>query len=180
MRTVVGAFALVGLLALTGCIDSHPIPTLPPTPSATPIFASDEDALAAAEDAYRAYQEASTLIVNEGGVDPERIAPYVTEAHLEGELEGFGFYSDRGYRSEGAASFDSMSIQQLQQDANLTLVVVYLCVDVTNVRVFDQSDVDVTPASRPDRVPLEVSFEATRPGHLLVSESSQWSGTDFC
>ncbi|MEO8528327.1 MAG: hypothetical protein ABI435_04555 [Pseudolysinimonas sp.] len=180
MRTVVGAFALVGLLTLTGCIDSRPIPTLPPTPSATPIFASEEDALAAAEDAYAAYFDVSTTISHEGGVNPERIAPYVTEGQLQNEIEGFGFFFDRGYHTEGVTSFDSMKIQQVQQSPDPTLVVVYVCLDVSTSSVVDAEGVDVTPAGRAPRVPLEVSFETSVDGRLLISESTQWSGTDFC
>ncbi len=82
MRSVVGALVLVGMLALTGCVDGDRLPTLPPTPTSTPIFASEEEALAAAEEAYAAYLEMSNLISSEGGVEPERIAPFVTADQL--------------------------------------------------------------------------------------------------
>jgi hypothetical protein len=39
-------------LVLAGCTQPDPMPTPPPTPSASPVFASDEEALAAAEEAY--------------------------------------------------------------------------------------------------------------------------------
>ena len=90
---LVGAVTIAGMLLLAGCGGGDPIPTLPPTPSATPIFASEEEALAAAEDAYAAYRGMSDQISAEGGANPERIAPFVTESRLADELRGFATFA---------------------------------------------------------------------------------------
>ena len=47
--------ALAVVLLLTGCSLASPEVAPTPTPSATPVFASEEEALAAAEEAYAAY-----------------------------------------------------------------------------------------------------------------------------
>ncbi|HWU47090.1 MAG TPA: hypothetical protein VN133_10080, partial [Humibacter sp.] len=54
---VLGALLLGGVLA--GCTPSAPKPTHSPTASRTPMFASDEEALKAATDAYAAYLKMS-------------------------------------------------------------------------------------------------------------------------
>ncbi len=81
-RRLGAALAAVGALALvlTGCVGS-PAPTQSPTPTeAAPIFASDEEALAAAVEAYEALsQQRRTKITDDGGAEPERIDPFVTD-----------------------------------------------------------------------------------------------------
>lgn len=180
MRKTVGALVLFGMLTLAGCVDGNPIPTLPPTPSATPIFASEEEALAAAEEAYAAYLEMSALISSEGGVNPERIAPFVTESHLPAEIEAFAFYSSNSFRSVGSISFDSMTLQQADLSGPMVEISVYVCADVAGSQIVDGAGNDVTPTDRPDRIPLEVAFEANSDQELLLSESDQWTGSDFC
>ena len=71
----IGAHLGVGLLALVlaGCAPDVPAIQVPPTPTVTPLFASDEEALAAAEEAYAAYLAMSDEITSDGGERPERI-----------------------------------------------------------------------------------------------------------
>ncbi|HEU0205628.1 MAG TPA: hypothetical protein VFQ74_02915, partial [Pseudolysinimonas sp.] len=46
------------LVALAGCVPTNAHPSESPSATATPVFASDAEALAAAENAYAAYQAA--------------------------------------------------------------------------------------------------------------------------
>src|SRR5690606_22722214 len=106
------------VLVVSGCVPDAGIPTLPPTPTVTPVFASEEEALAAAEDAYAAYLEMSYLIASEGGLEPERIAPLVTNEQFERELESLSIYSERGLHVDGQTRFDSMMLQQMSQSGD--------------------------------------------------------------
>lgn len=151
---------LAGVLLLAGCMGGEPIPTLPPTPSTTPVFASEEEALAAAEAAYAAYLEMSNLISSEGGVEPERIAPFVTEERLQVELRGFETLRGLGYRILGPASFEVLGTQRVEQSIDEIEVVFYVCWDGSLSRVVDASGVDVTPSDRVDRTTLEVVLRA--------------------
>src|SRR3954462_13593979 len=58
MRTAPLLATAALLLALAGCVPTDSHPTSWPHPSATPVFASDAEALAAAEKAYAAYEAA--------------------------------------------------------------------------------------------------------------------------
>jgi predicted small lipoprotein YifL len=180
MRRVVGAAAVVlGMLALSGCGTGDPIPTLPPTPSTTPVFASEEEALAAAEDAYAAYLEMSALIASDGGESPERIAPYVTANRLEEELSGFESYRELGIRAEGAPTFDVIELQRYDELSPAGAeVVIYVCWDAANVRVLNSEGTDVTPSDREVHDVLEVVLIAENSGSPLVIDSdTSWQSS---
>ena len=180
MRSAVGAAVLLGMLALSGCVEGDPLPTLPPTPSATPIFASEEEALAAAEEAYAAYSEVSDLIANDGGVDPERIAPFVTDEQLQNELDTAAYYRDHGIHSVGSVTVIKTVLQQANESVGTVEVAVYVCLDVESVRVLDNSGNDVTPSDRDPITALEVVLQGDAADSLLVASSDLWSDSSFC
>jgi hypothetical protein len=176
----VGALALLGMLTLSGCGGGTPIPTLPPTPTATPVFASEEEALAAAEEAYAAYSEMSDLISSQGGADPERLAPYVTAEQLAREIDTANYFSANGLRADGRPVLTRFDLQQYSEVASQVEIVVYVCLDVSAVLVRDADGADVTPANRQSVVPLEVAFVASSSDTLLIANSDVWSGSSFC
>ncbi|MBW4033634.1 MAG: hypothetical protein HIU88_13400, partial [Acidobacteria bacterium] len=59
MRTGRLTLAVAMLLALVGCVPTGQHAASSPTASLTPVFASDAEALAAAEKAYAAYLKVS-------------------------------------------------------------------------------------------------------------------------
>jgi hypothetical protein len=161
MRTLVCAVTVAGMLLLSGCGGGDPIPTLPPTPTATPIFASEEEALAAAEEAYAAYLEMSNLIGKDGGVDPHRIEDLVTSDRLETELRGFETLNESGLRLVGSSTFEVVQLQRVDQVGEDAEVVFYACWDGSGSRVFNEAGEDVTPLERVDRLVLEVTMVTT-------------------
>ena len=174
MRMLVGAMTVAGMLLFSGCGGGAPIPTLPPTPSATPIFASEEEALAAAEEAYAAYLAMSNLIGSEGGVDPERIAPLVTADRLEIELRGFETLRQSDLRLVGRTSFETIEVQRLELTPEDVEIVFYVCWDASGSRVMNDSGVDVTPPDRVDRLVLEVVMVTSggKPPLILASDDA--------
>lgn len=180
MRSVVGVVLGAGLLVLTGCVQDAVIPTLPPTPTSPPIFASEEEALAAAEDAYAAYLEMSALIAIDGGANPERIAPFVTEEQLADELEGSQYFVENGIHASAGGTIVSTTLQQYSESGRSAEVVVYVCLDVSAVRILDSSGADVTPADRAPHVALEVVLDGDSSEKLLIVDSQQWPNSDSC
>lgn len=182
MRTLVGAVTVVGMLLLAGCGGGTPIPTLPPTPSATPIFASEEEALAAAEEAYAAYLEMSNLISSEGGVDPERIAPFATGDLYQSALEGFRTLRDNQWRTVGNSILQATELQFADTigQSSEQLVAAYVCVDVSGVDVLDATDTSVVSPDRPGQQAFEVFFNLG-PDSLLVPDSREpWEPGAVC
>jgi hypothetical protein len=175
MRTLVGAVTVAGVLLLAGCGGGDPIPTLPPTPTATPLFASEEEALAAAEEAYAAYLEMSNVIGSDGGRDPQRIEELVTADRLETELRGFETLRQSGLRLVGSSTFEVMQVQRVDQVGEDTEVVFYACWDGSGSRVVNEAGDDVTPVDRTDRLVLEVTM-TTRGGRppLILASDDAW------
>ncbi|MEY2698360.1 MAG: hypothetical protein RL720_316 [Actinomycetota bacterium] len=163
-------------LALTGC--SSPAQNTQPAEINTvekPLFASDEEALAAAQTAYAHYLEVSDQIARDGGDNPERLKPMLSAEQYRLEITSFETYVSKEIHSSGQMNFDTLHIAQSGEND----VSVYLCLDSSQSRLIDKSGKDVTPSGRIDRWPLLVSFKSLD-GSLIISGSETWSGTNFC
>jgi hypothetical protein len=186
MRTIprIILVASAAVLALTGCVQRDAIVTPAPVSSAKPIFANEQDALAAAEKAYAAYNDVSNKILQAGGLNPERIDAVVSAQLAADEIKGFQKYVERGYRSIGKTTFDHVVLQQYSPGSihGSGIVSIYVCVDTSGVDVLDANGTSVVDTSRPSRMGFEVGFEAgPSPSHLLrVSSNDVWDSGDIC
>lgn len=179
-RPAAVALVLAAALSASGCTPDASGKPPASTPSATALFASDEEALAAAEEAYRAYLAKSDQITAESGTAPGRIDSLVSpdlkpDIHLS-----FSKFEQGNLHTEGNSTFDSVTIQSVTDNTDGTAVVdVYLCLDFTGVRVFTGSGEDVTPRDRTNRLPMSIRFLASESG-LRLEGSETWSGENFC
>jgi len=176
------ALAIAAILLLPGCTGDAPIVLPSPESSTAPVFATDEEALAAAEVAYGEYLEASNAITGKKAADPQDIAPHIHPEYLPEILDSIQDLREKRLHSSGPLTVDSVTLQQYEDDLQGPVTVaVYLCVDASNARLLNESKEDVTPANRADRVPLEVTFESEeRTSNLLMKSSDMWTGDDFC
>ena len=179
LRRRMPAAAIAALLALplAACTPAQPTPTPTTTSAHTPLFASDEEALKAATDAYAAYQRISDEIARDGGRNPERIKPYVTNDQLQRELKGFKAFSENDRHTAGASTFDSPTLARFDRSGGE--IEIYLCQDIGATRVLDRNNVDVTPTERPTRLPMDLIF-CGGPSSLLLAKSEVWPGKNFC
>lgn len=171
------------LATLSACA-AEPGPT-PTTSKATdaPVFASDEEALAAAEKAYAAYLAASNEIIHAGGQASTDLSPFVTASFLEDEKSSLDWFVANGYHGEGDSTFDSLRLQQWSASSDqIAHASAYLCLDVSKTKVVDSGGNDVTASNRDPRLPFQVEFEGKSAGsdELIIAASSTWEGTDFC
>jgi len=181
MRLAPLALAAALLLALAGCVPSTAHPTASPRVSATPVFASDAEALAAAEKAYAAYLKVSDEVAQGGWQDMKPVAPYARGAALNNDLKTAKTLASKSLRQVGSSSFDSPKLESVDDRGNGTAVVtMYLCVDVSRVDVVGPDGASIVPSSRRARVPLEVDVDNLKSTNFKVSRSDAWSGTDFC
>ena len=184
---VLGPLLLLGTLALTGCTP-EPAPQAPQAsettaPTDAPVFASDEEALAAATEAFAAYDAMTGLIGASGGNEPERIVPFVTVEYYPSLFAGFQKFQESGYFSKGISRFDTISlVDRSEFESEVAQVEVYLCSDVTEIQLLNEAGQDVTPEHRPNRVPLQVELvsSGSDPSTLLISKETVWPGQDFC
>ena len=179
-RTAIAlALLIVPVLALSGCTPTPPPAVTAPKPSSTPLFATEDEALKAATEAYAAYLKVSDQIASDGGLHPERIEPYVTPSQMKNETRGFALYSQQGRRAQGATSFSGARIQQFDSQS----VDIYACVDFSGTQLLDSSGVDITPTDRSDRQGFELEFKVHRGSgrnDLLLNGSELWSGDGVC
>jgi len=180
MRT--GSFLVTAalLLALAGCVpvDSHPSSS--PTGSATPVFASDAEALAAAEKAYVAYVRITDQILIDGGAHPERLKAVTSAALYAEELKGFQIAAKNGWHSTGGTTYDHFSMQEYNRQDRRSLIVAYVCSDVSHVDVLDSAGASVVSPDRPERTAFEVTFALDGGDKLVLARDEVWTGGGVC
>lgn len=171
--------------ALAGCAtEQTPAPTHTAAATDAPVFASDEEALAAATKAYAGFLEMSDRILMDGGSDPGRIKEYASGELATLEMESYSQAKAQGFRSTGGSVYSNMTIQTSNAGSagGIGVLSVYLCSDVSAVDVFDSGGKSIVSSSRPDRTPFEVSFDiaSTSPIKLLVASAEVWNGPGVC
>lgn len=177
------AALLAATLMLTGCVPSEVVVSAPPEPSITPIFASDEDALAAATEAYAKYLEVSDLIASEGGFNPERISPLVSADRLKSELQVYSDLAASGSHQKGVSSFDGARLQQVTDDGNGSAsITLYVCLDQTTAEFINSDEISITPPKDDLRSAFEVRMSASRSAkpNILLEGMERWSGSGIC
>jgi len=176
------ALAVAAALLLAGCTGDDPIVLPKPDPTTAPVFATDEEALAAAEVAYGEYLRVIDQILADGGKDGDRLLEVATPEVVEFEQTGFDNVRESGYRNVGEMSFDSMELQQYDASTKTgkSIVVVYVCEDVGDVDVVDADGKSIVAPDRKARIPFEITFDLNSESKLIVSASEGWTGEDFC
>lgn len=182
MRLAPVALAAAVLFALAGCVPSDAPDRPSPSPTAAPVFASDAEALAAAEKAYAAYLRVSDEIAQDGGRGADRFDSVVTKQWMSKEKAAALQLAQSGRHQVGSTLHSPLKLQQVDADASGVNVVAYSCLDLTGTRILNASGMDVTPSTRQLQLSVQVSFRssATAPSLLLVDSNEPWSGSSFC
>ena len=170
MRLPPLALTLAVLLTLTACVpapnQSRQEGTVAPTDA--PLFASDAEALAAAEEVYREYSVVADQVAE--GRDVQDLAKFVTNEWLEQETLTYLSLREEQKRLVGQSTIRSINLQSFADNR----VVIYVCHETSNIRVIDASGADVTPADRPPTATLQVTLTVDE-SRLLISDSELWS-----
>lgn len=180
----VGTVAVALGLLLTGCVGT-PAPTPTPTPreesTAAPIFASDEEALAAAEAAYERFIDTTTMITNNGGATSEELESVATGSALDEESDAAKRFREEGLRTIGTVTFRVHKLQSVAQDADArTLITLYVCDDLREVDLLDAAGESMVVEGRVVDVPYIVVVTATDANNSRVSEKELWTRDNFC
>lgn len=166
--------------ALTGCSPEAAVPSAPPSAEAEPLFASDEEALAAAEAAYAEYLAVTDLVYGEGD-DVEKLREVATGEVLEEDFQRAEDFAAQGLRTQGGTRLLDFEIQQhVRGDASTTEVVGYGCVDTMTLTVVDDNGTDIGDPSREPTATYELTFTSDENGTLLLSRSTFWTAGPEC
>ena len=180
---------LVSIGLLSGCMAAPAPPnTAAPVAEATgtetpPVFASNDDALAAAKAVYTRYLALSDSVESTRSNSWKEYLAMTTGVERTGLVEGRKLMEEKGWSFTGVAAFDSMTVQSSQALADSTWEIrTYLCLDLSASDTVDQAGVSVLESERPVRSPMVVVFITldTNSQQLLISESPIWSGSNFC
>lgn len=141
-----------------------------PTPQSSPtlLFSTEQEAFAAAEATYRAYNQATNAYLS----DHEAADPFgftVGTAHEE-LLETTQYLQREKLSIEGRSSIASFSKLSVALDQEPVSVSAMACTDVSATRIVNEVGVDVTPADRFDIAPLKVTL-VLLPEGFRVSDS---------
>ena len=148
-----------------------------------PVFASNEEALAAAEAAYANYLAAGDAAGPTGSDSWDEYAALTTGTEQNDVVEARSLMDQNGWSFTGTTSFDSMTVQTAQRLADSRWEIrTYLCLDLSSTGTVNDAGESVVKTDRPVRVPMLVVFvtpDKNSP-QLLISESPIWSGSNFC
>ncbi|GAA3943384.1 hypothetical protein [Microbacterium soli] len=143
-----------GLLALGMLAACTPEPQPAPAPTQTPLFATDEEAFAAAEETYSRYIAA----LNDTDLsDPETFEPvyaWLTGTAQGAEKESLSAYHAEKLRRSGNTDFDTFTPLSRTEDE----VTANLCLDVSEVDLVDEDGGSVLQTDRATRRALKVTF----------------------
>ena len=179
MRKVTAVLVLVAVLSgsmVAGCAGPGPRPPLVPSPSATPLFASDEEALAAAEAAYGEYLE--VLDESLRTFDVSKLSHVASQDALQGAIDAVLEFQEKGTRLVGHSLIDTSS---LAAPSSMNEVSIYSCLDLSGTDVVNEAGDSTLPSSRTDRYPMEVRLVREPSSlRLLVYLEDVWTGGNFC
>ena len=168
---------------LAGCVtDPADVPSSTPT-SPPPLFESQDDALAAATEAYAGYMETTETVMEEGGVNIDRIDDYVSPEMSQIERDGIAEMVGAGRKFVGRSTFGPLLVQSYEPFTadGLGKIIVYVCVDISTGDLLDKEGVSVIDTSRELASTFEVSFDVNDERRTLqVAKAHQLSGVSVC
>lgn len=168
MATTIAAITVTAVAALAGCT-----PAPMPTPTPTAAFASEEEAFAAAEEVYRAYNDAGNARrAGTPDADPQQ---YLTGIALEGDIDTQNLLLSRGLRATGSALIESIRGESSALTGSIGTLTTVVCIDVSGVSLLDADGNDVTPPERGDRVVQRVTLMGDKDS-LLISDAANAQG----
>lgn len=152
-------------LVIAAALLSACTPAPEPTPTASPAFASEEEAFAAAEETYRAYIAAFNAVdlSNPKTFDP--VFELAAGDYEKQERRDLSVMHAEGYQRGG-----EIRILRFEgSSADETSIRARTCNDISTTTFTDAEGVSLIPPTRPDVVALELIFSLDHGLPLLTS-----------
>ncbi|KAB1891458.1 hypothetical protein F6W69_13005 [Microbacterium oxydans] len=160
-----GAFTMVlGVMVLAGCT-----PSPAPTPTPTAVFASEEEAFAAAEETFTEYVLALNEIDTSDPTTFERLFELSSGSVERADRENFSAMHAEGQVVRGDTRV--LSFSGAHSDEPLTEVTASVCLDVSAVEIVRPDGSSAVRPDRPDVYGLSVTFLTADSGALLVDSA---------
>ena len=164
------------LASLSGCAPSGTPESPEPTATFVAPYATDEEALAAAEEAYAEYTRVMLASYRKGVTDPTPLSDVASGEHLAELLEEFEERVADGRYILGEESFDQMVLQRYSRDgARQEVIAVYLCDDLSELAIYRDGQ-KIGPEEPLSTMTMQVVFDLSSDSEaLLVSSRDIWS-----
>ncbi|MBR23037.1 MAG: hypothetical protein CMF57_11460 [Leifsonia sp.] len=167
------------VLALVGCTPTTVIPPAGPPSEEAPLFASDEEALAAATEAYEEFLAALDAKL-QNPPSPEVVLNGFAESQaLDEAVQSVEQFEAEGLRITAPREVTSVQLQMVVRVDGATEVVFYACEDVAGVDLLNAEGESLVTSDRPDLSAWE-SSAVFRPGGALVNSRTLWTGGGVC
>lgn len=175
MRTLTLAAVLAATVLLSGCVpQSEPPPEPSPDASVEPVFASDEEALAAAEAAYVEYWRVFDEAFKSGS--PAHLADVADGDALATATESVADFVESGHTQVG---FTKVEDVELVNHDRQSWIQIYACVNVSQIDILGSDGNSVVRPGRLDRFPFIADLVMSESG-LRVTSDELWDGRNFC
>jgi len=183
MRKFWGAAAVLAVLATTGCVTAESPPAPEPTETtdvSQAPFASEEEALAAAEEAYRAFLAVADKALQTASPPSDNIKNPTGNA-LDDLLQSVRAIERSSRRQTGNVAV--VRVSPADTEGALTSptlpIQIYSCADYGEVDVLDAQGNSVVDPARPDLIAFLVTL--LHDGQqLVVSDLEPWTGDGVC
>ncbi|MFD5226847.1 hypothetical protein ACFWHT_14620 [Microbacterium sp. NPDC058342] len=162
---VVGALT-AGLLALGVLTACTPPPE--PQPTKTALFSSDEEAFAAAEKTYRAYNDAGNARRN--GNEESNPQDYLTGTALDADIRGRQDLKAAGLKTTGSATVTKFLPVGGSIESHGERLAVVVCLDASKITTVNAAGEDVTPIDRPSAVAQRVEMSWIDTRYVITAE----------
>ncbi|TQO19157.1 hypothetical protein FB472_0696 [Rhodoglobus vestalii] len=166
------------LALLSGCVPTDASPQPEPTPTFVAPYASDEEALAAAEEAYAEYLRVINVTLRTAVVDEALFKSVAVGAELADAVSVYSRIAKEGKYSTADITFDQTSLQRYSTDGSpKELVTIYVCEDLSKAYLLDSDGNRVKDQSVPPRI-VQISFDySVDQETLLLSDRQPWVET---
>ena len=165
--------------ALVGCTEPARIPPPEPSSATPPLFATDEEALEAATQAYEEYLAVVDRVLQNPSGDSSALSKVAESAALEEVKDSVATFAERGLRVEGVRELVEVEFQQMFEFDSSSRVRFYVCESVAGFDVIGPEGASVVEESRPDLTAFEVEVMA-QGENVLVVERAVWADQQFC
>lgn len=164
-------------LTLSGCASTAAEPTPSPAKTILGMFASEDEALAAAKEVLFKYRDAIDSIG--ASADSNMLSSLEslgTTYRISDDADSLKAMVNAGYKVRGTTIFDRIELLSYSQD----VLSVTTCQDVSGIRILQISDgTDVTRSDRKIRFPVQITMTPANES-LLVDRIEKWPDDAYC
>ncbi|OJU39611.1 MAG: hypothetical protein BGN97_05925 [Microbacterium sp. 69-10] len=157
-----------GLLTLGMLSACTPVPEPDPKPTKTALFTSDEEAFKAAEETYRAYNDAGNARRN--GAESPDPQDFLADSALAADIRGRQDLEAAGLKTIGTAKVSNFVPIVGSIELHGERLAAVVCLDASGITTINAANEDVTPIDRPTVLAQKVEMRWIDTGYVITAE----------